>query len=1233
MSDRHTVLLVGGHVDDLHVANLPDFEADLRQSDPADALSTARDLHPDLVLIHAAVPDAGALANAIQSDPAPGDPFVVGIGTGGDPPSDLLEAVDGWIPAGLIGQALVAQLNTFVDLRRLMVRLTKRKETEAVLAHRVRQLMALNEVGEEIVAMLDLDAILTKAAHLLHTALGYHYAGIFVFDAEEMLSLQAKAGAAKDRFPANYRLSLDEGMVGWVGHHGVRRLANDVTNDPYFINPYPEALPTRSELTVPLKVDSEVVGVLDVQSPVRDSFDEHDVRVVETLANQVAVAIKNARLFAALHDSEARYRVLAQNTVDVIWQMDLDLTFTYVNPAVEQLTGYTQEAWIGTTLGDHVAPEAFDQMVDVVDQTVDCRPEPPRFIFEVEVFDRAGKPVPVEVTGRLVVDDEGRPTGYQGTTRDIRERKEAERQIRRQLHAMEASIDGIAIESDGVFRYVNEAYARMYGYESPDDLIGKSCYTLYTEEQRTRCEDEIFPVLWTEGDWRGEITGHRVDGSTFPQEISLAAMEDGGLVCVARDVSARKQMEMERQRSLDELQFINETIVAANRLDDPDDICECFADAVSRVNPDAYVVVALYDPERRAVRVRALRGFGKIVTRLRDLLHLNPEQVAVPIEAIGPESAYFVTGRLERVPGGVVALSSGKVPKRLGPAVERLMNVESVYAAGFAMGGKPYGGLAILPHRGTEVRFASALESLTNHLSQILHRRQAERALTFERNLLRSLLDNAPDSIYFKDAAHRFVRVSRSKAAHMGVPREALIGRTDADFFPRAQAAAMAADEAQVMASETPIVGKVEQVTHPDGETRWVSVTKLPRRDADGRVIGTMGISRDITEQRRMEEAMRRQERLAAVGRLAGGIAHDFNNLLASIILYTQLPLNRRHELSPRVVRSLETILEESNRAADLVQQVLDFGRRAMLETEPLDLVCFIDRVMEVMRRTIPENIELTLELCPGPCVIEADATRIQQALINLAVNARDAMPDGGQLRIAVCPLGVGPGDTPPVPEMEPGSWACITVSDTGHGMTEEVQGRLFEPFFTTKGPGEGTGLGLSQVFGIVSMHHGHIDVETAPGDGATFRLYLPCVDGGLQEHEAAPTSELAVGQSEQVILVEDAIELRAAIQDFLETLGYRVQTADNGEQALRLLEKDRPALLITDIVMPRMGGKELLRRTRARYPDLPVIAMTGYILETDLQTLLDDGFDAVLSKPFDIEDLISVIRRELDGG
>jgi PAS domain S-box-containing protein len=280
----------------------------------------------------------------------------------------------------------------------------------------------------------------------------------------------------------------------------------------------------------------------------------------------------------------------------------------------------------------------------------------------------------------------------------------------------------------------------------------------------------------------------------------------------------------------------------------------------------------------------------------------------------------------------------------------------------------------------------------------------------------------------------------------------------------------------------------------PDGSIHWAHSYGAPITDKLGRTQRVIGTIQDVTERRMIEQQLRRQERLATVGQLAAGIAHDFRNLLSTIILYAQLPM-MDEELPPQLHQHLRTIVDESYKASDLVQQLLDFASQAIIERQPLDLVALVEDVLGVLKRTIPEHIHFIVEIeeaRPGAYTVAVDPGRIQQALTNLTLNARDAMPEGGDLRVTIARLHVSEGSTPPVAEMAPGDWVRLTVSDTGVGMTEDVQAHLFEPFFTTKEVGEGTGLGLAQVFGIVRQHEGHIDVETAPGDGTTFNLYLP---------------------------------------------------------------------------------------------------------------------------------------------
>jgi signal transduction histidine kinase/ActR/RegA family two-component response regulator len=395
------------------------------------------------------------------------------------------------------------------------------------------------------------------------------------------------------------------------------------------------------------------------------------------------------------------------------------------------------------------------------------------------------------------------------------------------------------------------------------------------------------------------------------------------------------------------------------------------------------------------------------------------------------------------------------------------------------------------------------------------------------------------------------------------------------------------------------------------------------------------------------KERMNQQERLAAVGQLAGGIAHDFGNFLTSNIFHIELLLND-HRLPSELRPTAETLLSGSRRTADLVRQILDFSRRTALRTQPIDLASFVGDISDILRRTLPENIHLIIEPQPGEHVANVDPARIEQVVMNLALNARDAMPDGGELRIGLHRVETNPGEglpgtelslaTVPSGEDPGGKWLCLTVSDTGTGMTEDVRTRLFEPFFTTKGEA-GTGLGLAQIYGIVTQHDGHIGVETEAGQGTTFRVYLPASD---EVGAAGAVSEMAVaprGNGETILFVEDEDKVREAGQLILESLGYQVLTAPNGREALQVytaLERadDGDAteiqLIITDVVMPEMGGLEMLKELRGMNVGVRALAITGHALGTDNEWAAA-GVTGTVRKPFEVGDLAEAIRRVLD--
>jgi signal transduction histidine kinase len=389
-------------------------------------------------------------------------------------------------------------------------------------------------------------------------------------------------------------------------------------------------------------------------------------------------------------------------------------------------------------------------------------------------------------------------------------------------------------------------------------------------------------------------------------------------------------------------------------------------------------------------------------------------------------------------------------------------------------------------------------------------------------------------------------------------------------------------------------------------------------------------LEKTLVELKATQKQVIQQERLAAIGQLTGGIAHDFNNLLTSIILSVQILQGKPH-LPPDLLPGLDAILEESRRAAKLVQQILDFSRRAMMDTRPIDLVSFVEKTFDILKRTLPEHIHLVLERQARECVVEADPTRIQQVLLNLATNARDAMPEGGELLVSLSRIHARQGTEPPLEEMRAGEWVCMAVSDTGSGIAPEIQPHIFEPFFTTKPVGQGTGLGLAQVYGIVRQHEGYVGLETTVGKGTTFRIYLPAYQEGIEKAEKESILP-PQGQGETILLVEDEERLKKIGQEILHSLGYRVLAATNGREALKVYQAAESVdLVITDVVMPEMGGKRLLQELKKITPYVKALAITGYVVHKDLEELKAIGFLDVVHKPFDVETLAQIVRQALD--
>jgi PAS domain S-box-containing protein len=482
---------------------------------------------------------------------------------------------------------------------------------------------------------------------------------------------------------------------------------------------------------------------------------------------------------------------------------------------------------------------------------------------------------------------------------------------------------------------------------------------------------------------------------------------------------------------------------------------------------------------------------------------------------------------------------------------------------------------------------------------------------------LRAVLDNTPSAIFLKDPDGRYLLVNRAFERLHHRPAAELIGKLDRDVLLPEVAERMRVDDLRVMAEREPIEIQ-EDVTHGD-QTRTFLAVKFPLIDDDGELYGVGGVATDITHHVRLEARLREAQRLEAVGQLAGGVAHDFNNLIAVIANYSAFV---RKELpdDSRTAGDMDQIIAASRRASELTRRLLLFSRRQGGVPEVLSLRRVIETLELLLRRTLGDGITLVVDIADRLWDVEADRSQLEQVLMNLAVNAREAMPEGGSVRIEAA-------NTVMRDPSSPSSRAVrLTVTDTGRGMPAEVAAHAFEPFFTTKAvSGHGVGLGLATVYGIVTKARGQIELDSEPGRGTSVIVTLPAVRRASDDD---PSPSAPRGSGETVLVVEDADAVRVLTGRILYAAGYQVVSVESGTVALERL--DSADVLVTDVVMPGMSGVELAVAARERRPGLPVVFVSGYTGDTTIAGS-DDPATAFLAKPFDGDELLRAVRSTLD--
>jgi two-component system cell cycle sensor histidine kinase/response regulator CckA len=527
---------------------------------------------------------------------------------------------------------------------------------------------------------------------------------------------------------------------------------------------------------------------------------------------------------------------------------------------------------------------------------------------------------------------------------------------------------------------------------------------------------------------------------------------------------------------------------------------------------------------------------------------------------------------------------------------------------------------------------------LVRAIRYAIERKRTEEVLREEEDRFRQLFDDAPVGYHEIDSAERIVQVNHTELEMLGYGLDEMVGEPFWKFILEEEMA-QKAFKANLFEKISPCRSCEWHYRKKDGSLLTVLSQDRFLRDPEGKTIGLRTTIQDITEWKRtlkekeeLEAQFRQSQKMEAIGRLAGGIAHDFNNILTTIKGYTQLSLLELKEVDP-LKGNIEEIQKATDRATNLTRQILAFSRHQIMDMKVLDLNSIVEDLDKMLRRVIGEDIELVTRLAENLGRVKMDPGQIDQVIMNLAVNARDAMPEGGRLTIETVNVEFNEGATNMPLALKPGRYSLLSVNDTGVGIAPDVKEHIFEPFFTTKEKGKGTGLGLSTVYAIISQSGGDISVQSEQGQGTTFRIYLPQVDKPMVEGEAKPKKEKLPGGNETILLVEDAEDVRKLAARFLKGQGYTVLEAPCGGDALTLSQKYKEPIhmILTDVVLPGMDGRQLVQRCREIYQDLRVIYMSGYADREIIQQGISKNKTNYIQKPFTLDGLAKKVREVLN--
>ncbi len=1165
--------------------------------------------------------------------------------------------------------------------------ITERRNAELALAKRMDQLTLLNEVGNQIAASLDIDQLLMNAAQLIQERFGYHHVGIFTLGQEqEELVLRAKSGEFSKYFSDHHRLALGQGVVGWVGAHGQNLLINDVESAPQYVNLYPKTLPTRSELSVPIQMGTEILGVLDVQSPNIHDFDKNDVLVMETLADQIAAGLENARLYQAVQ-IELSERAVAQSAM----QQERDRAQSYLdiagvmlvvlNTAGEiimlnrrgyQILGYAEGELLGKNWFTTCLPADVQENIKYVfAQLMQGRVAPVEYAENLVVTQDGDEHI-IAWHNTVVTDHAGELIGTLASGEDITEQAATDQSLRESEARYRLLVENqtdliIKTDMDGKLLFVSPSYCKTFG-KTEAELLNQEFAPLVHEDDRGRVAQSLQKLMKPPYTTYYEERALTQDGWRWFGWSARATVDPNGpikeFVSVGRDITER----VHAVEALAKEAAINAKMADLSTqmllTDTIDGDAELVLSAALELTNSPVGFVSLTDPLTNVLSLSAVKGIPQ-------------EQQQFSREVRSEKMRSGVVGWVLQNSESLLCNDPNN-DARFGEKFDDHIKIESILITPAIYGDQILGNIAIANAENGYVQMDQILiENLASLYALGVRRKQAEdetlrhanelailarvaaamRTAQNRDDLLAVILEQtnklfqaSGTAVGVYDAQQNTILIEQSRgdwanwtgksiSASLGVSGQVIVTdqpyknndiQTDELFYYKdllgeIQSAACV----PLTVQGNPIGVLWLGCLHPITDEQMNLLISIG--DMSAIALNRQSLYQNLQEQfvtlKRTQTRLIQSEKLAAIGELTAGVAHELNNPLTSILLYSEMLQQR--SINTEIRADLQTIASEARRTANIVRGLLDFSRQRVPERNPIQINDVIMSSLKLVGYELKsQGINWNLELSPDIPITMADPHQLQQVFVNLFTNTRHAINSSDEKGLLSIYTKMA-RQTIAAQGQEYEEMILITIEDNGPGINPDILNRIFDPFFTTKPEGEGSGLGLSICHGIISEHGGNIWVDSELGKGTIFYIELPFIAPVETEwlFDQGPDAEQKT-ENASVLVIDDEPVVLEIVARIIERDGHLVDAVGNGFKALELLSKSTYDLILCDIYMPKLSGIKFYRLVEQQYPQMlnKIVFTTGDSVSRSTRDFLDDVGAQCLHKPFEKEELLSLV-------